>query len=83
MIRYLMRRRRMNDREPVVLARIPGPGEWSCHHCGDIRPDALISVQHVPVPGMEDLFPGTRQNFRYCNDRTECIEASYKGFIKT
>jgi len=45
---------------------------WHCMVCGDERPDEAISVYHLPIPGMEDQFPGTRTNVRYCNDRPNC-----------
>ena len=42
---------------------------WTCHVCGDERPDDRISVFSVIefVGGVE-----IRQNVRYCNDRSEC-----------
>lgn len=46
---------------------------WTCHGCGDERPDAAISV-------MSDSFTTSRGvpvtlNLRYCNDRLECAES--------
>lgn len=54
---------------------------WTCMVCGDERPDALISVEHRPIPGLESMFPGTRANVRYCNDRETCINGAkeWKG----
>src|SRR5881628_473134 len=46
---------------------------WTCMVCGAERPDAKISVLHVPIPGLEAQFPGTRTNVRYCNDRIDCM----------
>lgn len=46
--------------------------EWECMVCGRKRPNARISVAHRPIPGFEALFPGTRTNVRYCNDRLAC-----------
>ena len=42
--------------------------------CGIERPDDKISVAHRPIPGMEDSFPGTRVNVKYCNDNQPCID---------
>lgn len=46
---------------------------WKCHVCGKERPDAKISVYsstryfgNVPM----------KQNVRYCNDNSECIEGA-------
>lgn len=46
---------------------------WTCHVCGEERPDEKISVysrDHVRngVP--------IRENVRYCNDRPECAEGA-------
>lgn len=46
---------------------------WTCMVCKDERPDAAISVAHRPLAGLENAFPGTRLNLRYCNDRPACI----------
>lgn len=42
---------------------------WTCHVCGDERPDSRISVLTKPLN-----FPGVvaEQNIRYCNDRETC-----------
>ena len=50
---------------------------WTCHVCGDERPDALISV-HKTDRSEEFGFPsGTWvENVRYCNDRPACIEGA-------
>lgn len=50
--------------------------DWDCMICGDTRPDERISVEHRPVVGMEDAFPATRWNVRYCNDRSACVAAA-------
>ena len=42
---------------------------WTCHVCGDERPDRFISVfkaKHM-VGAVE-----VQTNIRYCNDRPEC-----------
>lgn len=49
--------------------------EWTCHVCGDERPDDKISVysQTTTTNGIE-----VKQNVRYCNDRQSCIEGASK-----
>jgi hypothetical protein len=43
---------------------------WTCHVCGDERPDALISVKtHHRKIGQVEF----DENIRYCNDREKCI----------
>jgi hypothetical protein len=46
---------------------------WTCHVCGDERPDARISVHKtvVTTSGVE-----ITQNVRHCNDRPRCIEGA-------
>ena len=47
---------------------------WTCHVCGDERPDDKISVFTKPL-----VFPGgvvAKQNIRYCNDRQGCIDGA-------
>lgn len=46
---------------------------WTCHICGDERPDAAISVQKNKsvVAGVE-----VDNNVRYCNDRPACFDAA-------
>lgn len=54
----------------------PGIG-WTCHVCGEWRPDAKISVRSRDSSGDYGLPRGTvRDNVRYCNDRPACIESS-------
>lgn len=48
--------------------RILLAGGWTCHACGDARPDELIAVRSVIVAG------GVQHNRRYCVDRPECAE---------
>ncbi len=59
---------------------------WTCHVCGEDRPDAKISVFSKDISGDFEvpLPPGTmKQNVRYCNDKKECIEgAKTYSFIK-
>lgn len=45
---------------------------WSCHICGDTRPDAKIAVMSYPLKG----FVGASCNVRYCRDRKECYDGA-------
>lgn len=45
--------------------------EWTCHVCGETRPDAAISVYTRERPQFLDGLP-LRENVRYCNDREWC-----------
>lgn len=51
--------------------RAVGSNGWTCHSCGDYRPDELISVYSTRV-----LLPETevemQTSVRYCNDRPLC-----------
>jgi hypothetical protein len=55
----------------------PGVGvlgwTWTCMVCGEDRPDAQISVAYHRVAGLEQMFPDTRVNVRYCSDRPDCM----------
>lgn len=55
-----------------------GEGTWTCHVCGDERPDAQISVlsTYVRPPHWKPGWPPVQQNVRYCNDRPACIEGA-------
>jgi len=47
---------------------------WTCHVCGDERPDEFISVakhKHLYPNGFE-----IQNNVRYCNDRKACRVAA-------
>lgn len=50
---------------------------WTCHICGERRPDERISVE-----SHKRVIPGTNQkvqeNVRYCNDKAECASAAPK-----
>lgn len=59
--------------EPTSDGSWPADLTWSCHVCGDERPDAVIGVAHQPVPGMEGWFPAAHWNVRYCLDRPTCV----------
>ncbi len=64
---------------------------WTCHVCGDERPDAYIGVMSrwaYRLPNrMSLVLPQNRiyfkQNVRYCRDRGECMaEAANKEFFR-
>lgn len=42
---------------------------WTCHVCGDERPDNKIDVFSV-VENLRGIM--VQQNVRYCNDRSMC-----------
>lgn len=44
------------------------PLTWTCHCCGDERPDAAVSVHKVAVDSVLTV------NVRYCNDRPACYD---------
>jgi hypothetical protein len=44
---------------------------WTCHVCGDERPDKRIGVYKTKVTAMGVEIT---QQVRHCNDRDECIE---------
>ena len=46
---------------------------WTCHICGEERPDRLISVRSKTVKHAGFT---TTENVRYCNDRITCSTAS-------
>jgi hypothetical protein len=48
---------------------------WTCHVCGDERPDERISVYSTTVQIGAARIEAT-QNVRYCNDRPACIEGA-------
>lgn len=48
---------------------------WTCHVCGEERPDDKISVFKSTVEMKGVRIPIT-QNVRYCNDRQSCIEGA-------
>ena len=47
---------------------------WACHICGDVRPDAQISVLNKPL-FFHNAVVGS-ENVRYCNDRAACLEGA-------
>lgn len=40
---------------------------WTCHVCGEKRPDGKISVHKIGIIGA---------NVRYCNDREACEQGA-------
>ena len=51
----------------------PQINDWTCHGCGESRPDSKISVATVDISKRFNLKPGmVKHHLRYCNDRPEC-----------
>lgn len=49
------------------------PPTWTCHICGEERPDEMIAVRVHDTSEEFNLPPGTmKQNVRYCLDRPAC-----------
>ena len=46
---------------------------WTCHICGEERPDEYISVmsKSLNIPNVD-----AEQNIRYCNDKPKCAEGA-------
>lgn len=56
---------------PTWAARLSGGDKltWTCHFCGDVRPDEQIGV----VSKLKTIVGVTmKENRRYCLDRGEC-----------
>jgi hypothetical protein len=52
---------------------------WTCHVCGDERPDSMIAVAVHDLSADHGMPPGTIQrNVRYCADRRDCIRAAHE-----
>ena len=49
---------------------------WACHICGEVRPDARISVHKKPLVMASGVIHGVFENIRYCNDRKGCFDAT-------
>lgn len=47
---------------------------WTCHICGEERPDSMIAVFQKPLVVNGQLL-GT-QNIRYCKDRPACFDGA-------
>lgn len=52
---------------------MPSELTWTCHVCGQVRPNAFIGVYKsvVEIRGME-----MTQNVRYCKDKPECVKGA-------
>jgi hypothetical protein len=47
---------------------------WTCHVCGQERPDDKIRVYTTDLSSEWGLEHGTlRQNVRYCEDNADCV----------
>ena len=54
---------------------------WTCHVCGEERPDAAISVYRRTEVAKGGLT--ITQNVRYCNDRSDCaVGAPAVSFLR-
>jgi hypothetical protein len=49
---------------------------WTCHFCGDIRPDEKIGV--VSVESKTNTGVEVKHNRRYCTDRLTCRRQAAK-----
>jgi hypothetical protein len=69
-----LREARRSEQPDSVSADVSlADATWTCHVCGDERPDEKISVHSkvVTLGGIK-----VKQNVRYCNDRAECVEGA-------
>lgn len=55
------------------------PLTWTCHVCGERRPDARIGV--LTRERTSDLGVRFRENVRHCNDRRKCAEGAKEVFF--
>lgn len=72
---WFMGGRRSND-NPIRRERRGGPraiNSWTCHVCGESRPDDMIDVHSRIriVNGIE-----IQENVRYCKDSTDCARGA-------
>lgn len=51
---------------------------WTCHICGEERPDSVIAVLSYP---MKD-FVSVEINVRYCSDKPNCLKEARKWKAK-
>jgi hypothetical protein len=50
---------------------------WTCHICGQERPDEMIAVMVTDLSDEIEMPTGTlKQNVRYCIDNRVCTEAA-------
>jgi hypothetical protein len=62
---------------PPLGQEVPALPTWTCHICGEERPDRRISVFQTDLSKQYGLPPGVMwHNVRYCNDRAGCIHAA-------
>ena len=47
---------------------------WTCHICGDTKPDDKIGVLSKPLKVGGNVVG--KKNIRYCNDRQKCIDGA-------
>lgn len=68
-----------------VYQKMWGDLTWTCHICGDERPDRFIGVHTRDVSTDFNLPPGTvQENVRYCIDRDNCVQrATHYRLIKS
>ena len=58
---------------------------WTCHVCGENRPERFVSVHKRDNSEKYSMSPGTFvENIRYCNDKHKCIKGSrtHSNFTK-
>lgn len=52
---------------------------WTCHICGEERPDAIISVLSFPMKDSDGkINKHATINVRYCNDKPKCLAGAEK-----
>lgn len=51
---------------------------WTCHICGEERPDSLIGV----ATGFIKDLPGAQINIRYCRDKFECEKSANEAALR-
>jgi hypothetical protein len=50
---------------------------WTCHVCGDTRPDYKIGVRSTIIRDLNGI--ELQENVRYCLDRSSCIDGSWSA----
>lgn len=60
--------RRLDEERAERDLKILRAGGWTCHACGDARPDELIAMRSAVVAG------GVQHIRWYCVDRPECVD---------
>lgn len=63
--------RRLDDARRARDFEILRAGGWTCHACGDARPDRMIGVRSAAVTRDRVV---AYYNRRYCVDRPECVD---------